>query len=43
MRMKSSLSTKLLGLGVGFLLVALLSIGLTLWVTWKLEGGGRPL
>ena len=43
MRMKSSLSTKLLGLGVGFLLVALLSIGLTLWVTWKLEGGAAAV
>jgi two-component system nitrate/nitrite sensor histidine kinase NarX len=26
-------------LGVGMLLVALASIGLTLWVTWQLEGG----
>ena len=26
-------------LGVGMLLVALASIGLTLWITWQLEGG----
>lgn len=43
MRKNSSLSTKLLGLGVGFLLVALVSIGLTLWVTWKLEGGAAAV
>lgn len=34
-----SLTTKLLAMGAVFLLVALGSIGLTLWVTWKLEGG----
>jgi two-component system nitrate/nitrite sensor histidine kinase NarX len=35
----SSLANKLMRLGVGMLLVALASIGLTLWVTWQLEGG----
>ena len=37
--MASSLSTKLIRIGTGLLLVALASIGLTLWVTWQLEGG----
>lgn len=40
---KPSLTTKLLALGAGFLLVALVSIGLTLWVTWKLEGGAAAV
>lgn len=39
MRNKPTLKTKLLALGAGFLLVAMASIGLTLWVTWNLEGG----
>ena len=43
MRKKPSLSTKLLALGVGFLLIALASIGLTLWVTWQLEGGAAAV
>jgi two-component system nitrate/nitrite sensor histidine kinase NarX len=43
MRTKPSLSTKLLGLGVAFLLIALGSIGLTLWVTWQLEGGAAAV
>jgi len=43
MRKKPSLSTKLLALGAGFLLVALLSISVTLWVTWKLEGGAAAV
>jgi len=43
MRSKPSLSTKLLAMGAGFLLVALVSIGLTLWVTWKLEGGAAAV
>ena len=37
MRKKLSLSTKLLAMGSVFLLVALASIGFTLWVTWQLE------
>ena len=36
-------TTKLLAMGAGFLLVALSSIGLTLWVTWKLEGGAAAV
>lgn len=43
MRNKPTLTTKLLALGVGFLLVALASISLTLWVTWKLEGGAAAV
>jgi len=40
---KPTLTTKLLAMGAGFLLVALVSIGLTLWVTWKLEGGAAAV
>ncbi|MCZ8093281.1 MAG: type IV pili methyl-accepting chemotaxis transducer N-terminal domain-containing protein [Acidovorax sp.] len=43
MRTSPSLTAKLLALGAGFLLVALGSIGLTLWVTWKLEGGAAAV
>ncbi len=43
MRNKPTLTTKLLAMGVTFLLVALVSIGLTLWVTWKLEGGAAAV
>ena len=41
--MASSLSTKLVRIGTGLLLVALASIGLTLWVTWQLEGGAAAV
>ena len=43
MRNKPTLKTKLLALGAGFLLVAMASIGLTLWVTWNLEGGAAAV
>ncbi|CAN7194615.1 type IV pili methyl-accepting chemotaxis transducer N-terminal domain-containing protein [Acidovorax sp. LjRoot129] len=43
MRTQPTLTTKLLALGAGFLLVALVSISLTLWVTWKLEGGAAAV
>lgn len=43
MRHNPSLTTKLLAMGAIFLLVALGSIGLTLWVTWKLEGGAAAV
>jgi len=43
MRTKSPLTFKLLAMGGGFLLVALASIGLTLWVAWKLEGGAAAV
>ena len=39
----SSLSAKLMRIGAGLLVVALTSIGLTLWVTWQLEGGAAAV
>ncbi len=39
----ASLSTKLMRIGAGLLLLALTSIGLTLWVTWQLEGGAAAV
>jgi len=41
--MAASLSTKLIRIGSGLLLVALASIGLTLWVTWQIEGGAAAV
>ena len=38
-----SLSKKLMRVGAAFLLLALTSIGLTLWVTWQLEGGAAAV
>ena len=43
MRNKPTLTTKLLAMGVGFLLIALASISITLWVAWKLEGGAAAV
>jgi len=43
MRTTASLSAKLVRIGVGLLVIALVSIGLTLWVTWKLSGGAAAL
>src|SRR5205823_5472100 len=40
---RQSLAFKLAGTGVSFLLLALVSIGLTLWVTWQLEGGAAAV
>ena len=39
----ASLSTKLMRIGSALLLLALTSIGLTLWVTWQLEGGAAAV
>ena len=39
----ASLSTKLGAIGALLLLMALASIGLTLWVTWQLEGGAAAV
>jgi two-component system, NarL family, nitrate/nitrite sensor histidine kinase NarX len=39
----ASLSTKLMRIGAALLLLALTSIGLTLWVTWQLEGGAAAV
>lgn len=38
-----SLSAKLMRIGSAMLVVALVSIGLTLWVTWELEGGAAAV
>ena len=43
MQSTASLSTKLVRIGAGLLIVALASIGLTLWVTWQLEGGAAAV
>ena len=43
MRNIASLSTKLVRIGAALLVVALVSIGLTLWVTWQLGGGAAAL
>ncbi len=43
MKHTASLSDKLVRIGAGLLVVALISIGLTLWVTWKLSGGAAAL
>ena len=43
MRKPASLSTKLGAIGGLLLLMALASIGLTLWVTWQLEGGAAAV
>jgi two-component system nitrate/nitrite sensor histidine kinase NarX len=43
MHRSRSLSAKLGVIGVGLLLTALTSIGITLWVTWQLEGGGAAV
>lgn len=43
MQTRPSLSTKLQALGIVFLLVALASIGFTLWITWRLEGGAAAV
>lgn len=37
------LASKLLAIGCVFLVLALASIGLTLWVTWQLEGGAAAV
>ena len=39
----ASLSKKLIRIGAALLLLALVSIGLTLWVTWQLEGGAAAV
>ncbi|HWH74813.1 MAG TPA: type IV pili methyl-accepting chemotaxis transducer N-terminal domain-containing protein [Methylibium sp.] len=43
MRRPWSLSTKMGTMGGALLLMALCSIGLTLWVTWQLEGGAAAV
>lgn len=43
MQVTASLSRKLIRTGAALLLVGLASIGLTLWVTWQLEGGAAAV
>ena len=43
MRQHPTLTTKLMATGCAFLFLAMVSIGLTLWVTWKLEGGAAAV
>ena len=43
MLQRASLSTKLIRTGAILLMVGLTSIGLTLWVTWQLEGGAAAV
>lgn len=43
MRRRFTLATKLGVIGAALLLTALVSIGLTLWVTWQLEGGAAAV
>ena len=43
MRRSWSLSAKLGAVGSALLLMAFASIGLTLWVTWQLEGGAAAV
>lgn len=39
----TGIGAKLLGVGCIFLFFALISIGLTLWVTWQMEGGAAAV
>src|SRR5215217_3869347 len=43
MRGPWTLTAKLYTSGISFLVLALASIGLTLWVTWNLEGGAAAV
>src|SRR5512146_1659161 len=43
MRRPWTLSAKLGAIGATLLVMALASIGLTLWVTWQLEGGAAAV
>ena len=43
MRKPWTLSAKLGAIGGAMLLLVLASIGLSLWVTWKLEGGAAAI
>ncbi len=43
MNRSTSLSAKLIRIGTALLVLALASIGLTLWVTWQLEGGAAAV
>lgn len=40
---RQALAVRVVAIGIGFLVLALLSITLTLWVTWQLEGGAAAV
>jgi two-component system nitrate/nitrite sensor histidine kinase NarX len=43
MRSRQTLAFRLVATGICFLVVAIASIALTLWVTWQLEGGAAAV
>ena len=43
MRRRWSLAAKLVAAGSTFLVLALVCVGVTLWVTWQLEGGAAAV
>jgi two-component system nitrate/nitrite sensor histidine kinase NarX len=43
MKLHRRLSTKFFGIGLGLLVLALLSIGLTMWITRQLDGGAAAV
>ena len=43
MRKPWSLTTKLVSIGCTFLALSLITVGLTLWVSWQLEGGAAAV
>ncbi|MBM3386341.1 MAG: hypothetical protein FJY36_01535, partial [Betaproteobacteria bacterium] len=43
MNVRHRLSTKFFAFGLGLLVLALLSIGLTMWVTHQLDGGAAAV
>ena len=43
MKIHRRLSSKFFGLGLGMLVLALLSIGLTMWITRQLDGGAAAV
>ena len=43
MKIYQRLSTKFFGIGLGLLILALLSIGLTMWITRQLDGGAAAV
>ncbi|HET8747745.1 MAG TPA: type IV pili methyl-accepting chemotaxis transducer N-terminal domain-containing protein, partial [Ramlibacter sp.] len=43
MKLPPSLTARLVATGIGLLLLALVSISLTLWVTWNMQGGAAAV
>jgi two-component system nitrate/nitrite sensor histidine kinase NarX len=40
---RKALAFRVVAIGIGFLVLALASIALTVWVTWQLEGGAAAV